>query len=112
MNAKAIEVSATGAQSTTRVKATFVRYAGGCFVNARAVAIYDIGGGMFRLQVETASGKRATIREDGETVLIRCREVSGGQLDRLTTEWSEGCYTSKDATIAYRALCYMIPDYE
>jgi len=106
MNAKVIEVGTTGSQSITETKAKFVRYIGGCFLNRRGVALYDVGNG-YRLQIETARGGRVTSKnEHGNTYVIPAIHVSAEQLDSLMSEWTEGCH-SGDAQIVERAMQYI-----
>jgi len=107
MNAKAIEVTATGSQAVTTTKAKFVRFIGDCFLNSRAVALYDLGNDTFRLQIETATGRRAA--RDG--YLIGSRVVSRQELDKLTTRWIDGC-TPQDATIVARAMSWLDPEFD
>ncbi|THF55930.1 hypothetical protein [Pseudothauera rhizosphaerae] len=90
----------------------FVKFLGRCALNGKQIAVYENGGGSFRLSAETVGGKPVfySYRDErgrSHTVAVRDMELSADEFDSFEDRVSAGVVGRSDARIVQRGLIEM-----
>ena len=83
---------------TTTINKPFIRFAGDCWLNGKAVVVYG-DAAVVQIRAETFGGKHVPG--------TRVEEMPLEKYEALREEWSEGCINRDDVRIQQRALRYL-----
>ena len=83
---------------STKINKPFRHFAGDCWLNGKAVAVYGDENGV-QLRAETTGFKHVPG--------TRVDEMTREQYEALRESWAEGCLDRSDARIQQRALNYL-----